>query len=273
MNTSTMSPAERSLGEGDPLGALKQLQEQVRVKPADAKLRIFLCQLLTVLGQWERARAQLDVASSLDPLALAMAQTYREAILCELLREQVFAGKKSPLVLGQPEPWLALLIEALLRAGQGDAAGAASLRVAAFDQAPESSGMLDNQPFAWIADADSRLGPVLEAIVNGRYYWVPFSHLSRVVIEPPADLRDRVWMPAHLAFVNGGESVALIPTRYPFSAASEDPMIVLSRKTVWQPAEGDAFFGSGQRVLASDAGDHALMDVREVVLDAANEAG
>jgi hypothetical protein len=34
------------------------------------------------------------------------------------------------------------------------------------------------------------------------------------------DLRDVVWMPAHLQFENGGESVALIPTRYPGSAAS-----------------------------------------------------
>ncbi len=77
-----------------------------------------------------------------------------------------------------------------------------------------SAGDIDGQPFEWIADADSRLGPVLEAVINGRYYWVPFSRLSRIQIEPPEDLRDMVWMPAHLQFENGGESVALIPTRY-----------------------------------------------------------
>jgi len=273
MNTATMSPAARSLTDGDPHAALQQLQDEVRARPADAKLRIFLCQLLAVLGQWDRSRAQLDVAASLDPQALAMAQTYREAILCELLREQVFAGKKAPLVLGQPEPWLALLIESLLTAGRGDAAGAASLRANAFDQAPASSGTLDQQPFGWIADGDSRLGPVLEAIVNGHYYWVPFAHLSRIVIEEPADLRDRVWMPAHFAFVNGGESVALIPTRYPGSAASDDPMIALARKTVWQPNGDEAFFGLGQRVFATDAGEHALMDVREIILHDASGAG
>ena len=31
-----------------------------------------------------------------------------------------------------------------------------------------------------------------EAIINGRYYWIPFSRLTRVSIEPPTDLRDMV---------------------------------------------------------------------------------
>jgi type VI secretion system protein ImpE len=100
------SPAERSLRDGDPAVALQQLQEEIRTSPADAKLRVFLCQLLAVLGRWDRAQKQLDVATTLDPATLAMAQTYREAILCERLRAEVFAGRKVPLVLGQPEPWL-----------------------------------------------------------------------------------------------------------------------------------------------------------------------
>ncbi len=109
--------AEQSLKGGDPVAALAQLQEQVRAKPADPKLRIFLFQLLCVLGQWERALNQLNVASGLDPEALAMAQTYGDAVRCEAVRGDVFEGKKSPMIFGQPEQWLALLIESLLRRG------------------------------------------------------------------------------------------------------------------------------------------------------------
>src|SRR6185295_7918334 len=98
---------------------LAHLQEQVRAKPADAKLRIFLFQLLCVVGQWDRALNQLSVASNLDPDALAMAQTYTDAVKCEAVRDDVFEGKKSPLIFGQPEQWLALLIESLLVAGRG----------------------------------------------------------------------------------------------------------------------------------------------------------
>jgi type VI secretion system protein ImpE len=266
----SINPAEQSLRDGDPDAALRLLQEQIRARPADARLRIFLFQLLAILGQWERAATSLDVASSLDVSALAMAQTYRQAILCELLRQQVFQGRKSPMVLGQPDSWLGLLIESLLQRGRGDSATAAALRDTALEQAPESAGTIDGAAFAWIADADSRLGPVLEAIINGRYYWVPFARITRAVIEAPTDLRDLVWMPAHLAFDNGGEAVALIPARYAGSESSTDGQIVLGRKTAWQEVEPGIFHGLGQRLLATDGGEYALMDVREIVIGSAS---
>src|SRR5262249_26748547 len=183
--------AERTLKDGDPHAALARLQEDVRARPSDPKLRVFLFQLLCVLGQWDRALNQLKVASELDPLALPMAQMYGDAV-----RYDVFEGKKSPMVLGEPEQWLALLIESRLQAGRGEASQSEELRQRAFEEAPTSSGSIDGRPFDWVADADSRLGPVMEAIINGRYYWVPFSRVREVTMEAPEDLRDLVWMPA-----------------------------------------------------------------------------
>jgi type VI secretion system protein ImpE len=163
------SDAEQLVRSGDPRGALAKLTEAVRAKPADASLRIFLAQLLCVLGQWERAHTQLNVIAEMDKLAIPMRETVGHAIRCELLRAEVFAGKRSPMVFGQPDQWLALLIESLLQAGQGDAALSRDLAARAFDAAPAVSGKIDGQPFEWIMDADSRIGPVLEACVNGRY--------------------------------------------------------------------------------------------------------
>jgi type VI secretion system protein ImpE len=260
--------AEQSLREGDPVAALAQLQEQVRANPADAKLRLFLLQLLCVVGQWERALNQLKVASGLDPIVLAMAQMYGEAVRCEVMRREVFEGKKSPMVLGQPEQWLALLIESLLQAGRGERDQSQQLRARAFEEAEASSGDIDGRPFTWIADADSRLGPVLEAMINGRYYWVPFSRLSKVALDAPEDLRDMVWMPAHLQFENGGESVALIPTRYPGSEMATDGLIALARKTVWEEVADETHHGLGQRILTTDAGDTPLMEVRMIAINA-----
>lgn len=258
--------AEESLRSGDPAAALERLQAQVRARPDDARLRVFLFQLLCVLGQWDRALNQLKVASGLDAGTLAMAQMYGEAVRCEAVRREVFEGRKSPMVFGQPDQWLALLIESLLVAGRGQAAEAEALRLRAFEDADPSPGSLDGRPFAWIADADSRLGPVLEAIINGRYYWVPFSRLTTVTIEAPADLRDVVWMPAHLQFENGGESVALIPTRYPGSDASSDGLVLLARKTLWEEVTPEHHRGVGQRVLTTDGGDVPLMDVRRIAI-------
>jgi type VI secretion system protein ImpE len=264
----SLEAAERAAREGDLAAALNNLQEQIRKAPANAELRVFLFQLLCVMGQWERALTQLNVAADLDAKALAMAQMYREAIRCELLRAEVFAGKKSPVVFGEPDEWLALLIESLLVVGTPRAGQAQELRERAFESAPASAGSLDGEKFEWIADADMRLGPVCEAVINGRYYWVPFANLSRVDLDAPADLRDVVWMPAHLQFANGGEAVAVIPTRYPGSETDDDPQIQMGRKTTWREAAGGVFCGLGQRILTTDAGEHPLMDVRTILIDA-----
>ena len=264
-----LDAAERAVREADLDGALRLLQDHVRSHAGDAAPRIFLFQLLAVLGQWDRALAQLNVAAELDPKALAMAQMYREALQCEPLRAQVFAGKRAPLVLGEPDEWLALLIESLLTAADGSTAAAArsqDLRRQAFEAAETTAGAIDGEPFEWIADGDIRLGPVCEAVINGRYYWVPFARLSRIDIEAPADLRDVVWMPAHLLLANGGESVAVIPTRYPGSESATDSRVRLARQTEWQEVAPDLFHGLGQRQWTTDTGEKALMDVRTVVL-------
>ena len=256
--------AEQNLKSGDPAAALARLQEDVRARPADAKLRVFLFQLLCVLGQWERALNQLKVASELEPLALPMAQMYGDAVRCEAIRAQVFDGNKSPMVLGEPDQWLALLIESRLRAGRGESSQSEELRQRAFEEAPASSGDIDGRPFEWVADADSRLGPVMEAIINGRYYWVPFSRVTKVSMEAPVDLRDLVWVPAHFDFDNGGESLALIPTRYPGSESSDDGAIALARKTAWEAIGEDTFRGLGQRLIATDTGETPILDIRTI---------
>ena len=264
--------AEQFIRQADPVAALKALQPVVRANPADAELRIFLFQILCVLSDWDRALTQLEVIEQLAPAAGPMVQTCRPAILCERLRARVFAGKKSPLLFGEPEAWLALLIEALLREGQGEENAARDLRARALEDAPASSGTLDGEAFEWIADGDSRLGPVLEAIVNGKYYWVPIARLARITVEPPADLRDAVWAPAELEFVNGGLAPALIPTRYPNPPAANEGALLMARATSWQDAGPDAWRGVGQRMFMTDRGEHALMDVREILLHGPDQA-
>jgi type VI secretion system protein ImpE len=264
-----MSLSADLLKSSDPAGALKALSDEVRAKPSDSKLRVFMAQLLCVMGQWERALNQLTVAAELDALAVPMKQVYGEAIRCEGLRAQVFAGKHTPMIFGQPDEWLALLIESLLRQGSGEPALAEDLRQRAFDGAPASSGTIDGQRFEWLADADMRLGPVLEAYVNNRYYWIPFARLAQIKLEPPEDLRDCVWLPAHLQFENGGETLALVPTRYEGSEKSTDGQLQLARKTEWRELRPEVWAGLGQRALSSNEGEYALMDVREINFDAA----
>ncbi|MCC6535883.1 MAG: virulence protein SciE type [Burkholderiales bacterium] len=253
--------------------ALAELQSQVRRTPSDAKLRVLLFQLLAVMGQWDRAANQLSVIADLDAKALAMVQTYRAALDCEVFRDSVFAGNKTPLVFGDPADWIARLIEALRHTAQGRHADAERLRADALEQAAAVSGQIDGQAFAWIADADSRLGPVCEAIINGKYYWVPFERLHAIQVDAPEDLRDVVWMPVRLTFANGGETVALIPTRYPGSEKHAEGAIRLARKTDWMQTSDATYLGAGQRMFATDTGEYPLMDVRRIRIGEALRAG
>jgi type VI secretion system protein ImpE len=268
-----MSTPQEFLAAADTKQALAALERQVRSDAADPKLRVFLFQLLAVSGQWQRALTQLQVCGELDPATLAMVATYRDAVQCEAVRESVFDGKTLPHVFGRPQAWVAWLAEALQADQRGDAQAAARLRGQALEAAPASSGTLNEKPFDWIADGDSRLGPVLEAIVNGRYCWVPFDALSRVVVEPPADLRDLVWSAARLEFPNGGETVALLPTRYAGTTKSDDGELALARRTDWVELAPDHYRGIGQRMFVSDSQELGLLQTREIVLVARDDGG
>lgn len=259
--------AEELLRTGQLNEALAALESEIRADPASAKLRVFLFQLLCVLGDWERALTQLNTAAELDAANLLMAQVCRSALNCEALRAQIFAGKHSPLIFGRPDDWVGSLVKANQLISEGRYEASQQLRERAFEEAPAIAGKINDEPFEWIADADTRFGPVLEAIVDGKYYWVPFAAIRRIHIEPPTDLRDAVWIPAVFTWVNEGEVPGLIPTRYPGSESSNDDAVRLARRTDWIEKPGEAYLGLGQRMFATDTGEYSLMQARKIELD------
>src|SRR5262245_36027478 len=225
------------------------------------------------MGEWERAQTQLSVAAEMDATNSLMAQMCEKAILCERYRSEVFAGKRSPMLLGEPEPWVGLMVQAAMLTAQGKHAAAAELRTQAFEQAPAAAGEIDVGPeegktvthaFEWIADADETMGPLLEAIVDGKYYWVPWHRISLLRLEKPQDLRDTVWMPGQVVWTAGAQQVVLIPARYPGSEGQRwDPAIRMGRRTEFTDRGG--WEGPiGQRLLATDAGEFGILETRAV---------
>ena len=255
------------LKQADLDGAMSAAMQAVRDDPSKAENRTLLFQLLSVTGDWDRSLTQLNVAGELDSGALPMVQTYQEALGCEALREQVFAGQRSPLVFGDPEQWIALALESVKLSGQGKHKEASELREQAYELAPSNSGTVNGEPFEWIADADSRIGPFVEAIVNGKYYWIPMHRIASLKVDDPEDLRDLVWIPAQFAWANGGESIALLPVRYPGTQTSSNDSLRLSRLTEWDEQSGDTYFGVGQKMMATDQADYSLLGIKEVVFD------
>jgi type VI secretion system protein ImpE len=265
--------AEQFIKEARLDDALAAAQDAARGDPSNPEFRALLYQLFCVRGEWDRALTQINVLGDLKPKDLIMVEFYRNAIQCEALRDAVFAGKRTPLMLGEPAEWMGWMVQAVGHHASGEHAAAADLRDRAFEAAPAVDGTLNGEPFEWLADTDHRLGPILEVIIQGKYYWVPLDHISAVKIEPPGTLRDAVWAQAEFIWANQGKAVGLIPVRYPGTVASGDDEEKLSRKTTYQEFDAGYCVGSGQRMLATDAGEFPLLETQLITLGPQDDEG
>lgn len=256
--------ADELFREGRLDEALEALQMEIRRKPADAKLRIFLFQLLAVNGAWERAHNQLKVLAEMTAESTLLAAVFKHLIELEAFRAKVFSGERTPLFFGEPAPFAGHLVSALSASTPGLAM---AMRAKALEEAPAIGGRCNETPFEWVMDADARLGPVLEVAIERKYYWLPLQHLSVLTIETPKDLRDLIWMPADFKLTNGGQVSGFIFARYPGTEKAADPAVRLGRMTSWEALEDGSNLGLGQRVFATDSGDEPLLEIRKLEFD------
>ncbi|MCB9845595.1 MAG: virulence protein SciE type [Phycisphaeraceae bacterium] len=252
--------------------AMASAKADVKAKPADPKLRVMLFQLFVIAGDWDRALTQLNVAADLDETTKLMATVCRPMLQIEGLRRAVFSGERSPLIFGQPDHWMGLLVQAnaLLASGKGPAA--AEMRDKAFELAPATSGVIDGTPFEWFADSDQRLGPMLEAVIDAKYYWVPFTRIRSIMIEEPTDLRDLAWLPAQITWANGGSGMAMLLARYPGSEMMGNPQLRMARRTEWIEHEGGVLTGLGQRMFATDQDEYPILQARSIQFNVAEQS-
>ncbi len=259
---------------------IEAAQAAVRSQPEQADNRARLFQWLVVAGDWERARAQLDLWGRLSPQNAPTVALYRSAIDGELQRQAVFAGQHAPHWFGaSPAPgWLAAAHQALLPDADIDAcaeqireqAHAARGRLTVQATAQQPGGPND---FDWIGDGDSRLAPVCEIHASGRYGWLPYADIRRIRMDAPQGLCDLVWVQALIELADGRQQACLIPARYPAAGplpgyAGQDDAALMGRRTAWTPAGQHSYLGIGQKMLMTDQGEYALLDVREIVCDA-----
>ena len=259
---------------GDTLdAALARAEQGVRAQPTDVHSRWFLFELLCVLGHWERALKQLQTCATMDPSLDGTAQALRGLIRAERQRDEVFAGRQMPVPVVDLPDWMAGLARAIAANVSGDHDSADTLREAALAQAPEAGGRSNVGTFDWIADSDTRLGPVCELVTAGSYRWIAFADLLGVTIEAPTRLLDLVWASAQFTLRSGGgggtdtsTGTALkgyLPVRYPGSSAASDALR-LSRETLWRDVGTTGVFATGQKTWMTDAGDWSLLDLREL---------
>jgi type VI secretion system protein ImpE len=304
--TNTTNPGPLLLSQLNPdhnlQDALTRLETEVRHAPASAGHRWALAELLCVLGHWERALKQLQVGAKLvdvkDAQWQVKAQLLRGLIRAEAQRIQVFAGQLLPVPVVDRPQWMDDLARAIRLNEEGDHVQADSVRHAALEAAPTHGGVcawlddsrrqesasanaeqaLTEQPYEWISDTDTRLGPVCEFIVAGGYRWLAYSDIASVQIAQPASLLDLVWLPAvlQLRSTQAGprQLRGFIPARYSGTeniaaeiGSNQRDALMLSRLTLWQDIGETGVFALGQKTLMTQTGDIPLMSIRSLRMD------
>lgn len=260
MNT---DPSEL-LRHGDLAGARRALVEIVKSQPNDAQARMFLFQLLALLGEWDKARLQLNTLAQLSPEAQMLSVAYGQAIDAERERAKAWAGVGPVKVHAADEGWPLALASAIGHLARGEVSEGEAARDAAFAEAGDTPGQLDGVEFEWIANSDSRLGPAFEAIIGGVWGIVPFDRVSSITSSGVRDLRDLVWYPVEIMFRSGQSAAALLPARYPLTEAEGTDAERLGRATSWEGgASGDQ--PSGQQLFMLSGGEEiGLLDLRNL---------
>ena len=256
--------AETLLRNGDLAGARTALAGELRRSPGDVRLRQFFWQLIAIAGEWDKADQQLRALIAAEPKALMLGNVYGQAIAAMRQRDRVLAGEERAVSLVGSEPWVEALIDALQAAGTG-AADAVVKNEAALADAPATAGSLDGEAFEWIADADLRFGPMLEAVIGDHYGLVPFAALKRLKVTEPVDLRDTVWLQVELETKTGQTSMAFVPVLYPGTPATGDAALMLARRTDWVEKNGIEA-GLGQRVINTDGPEAGILGIRDIRL-------
>lgn len=266
--------------------ALARAEAGVRAQPQEAHARWLLFELLCVLGQWERALKQLQTWAAFSKDFDSTAHVMRGLIKAERQRLEVFAGRAEPATLAaalaaappagegdealdaRAPAWMAGLADALRLAASGQGGVAEALeasdaaRESALAQVRDTQGASNLQPaFHWIADADSRLGPVCEVILIGAYRWLAFDDISSLTKPAPERLLDLVWSQVDIVLRDGTPLKGYMPMRYPVQEGDRDALL-MARETVWHDAGRTGVHGRGQKMWMTDAGDMPLLDVR-----------
>jgi type VI secretion system protein ImpE len=256
--------AETLLKGGDIAGARASLAALLRREPGNPAARQFFWQLVALHGEWEKAGAQLQALSTSEPKAMMMAGVYNQALAAMLTRDAVWAGRERPQSIVGTEPWVEGLLDGL-HATCVQAPDATARVEAALDAAPASSGSLNGEAFTWIADADPRLGPMLEVIVGDQYGFLPFAAVKRIVFNGPEDLRDLIWAQVDIELRSGQTSAAMLPVTYPGTGASGEAPLLLARATAWHDLAG-LEIGLGQHLLSTDGPEIGLLELRQLVI-------
>lgn len=254
--------------EGKLTEAIAALIEEVKKNPLDRGRRGFLCELLCLAGEFERADNHLDAISKQDPKAAVAVALFRQLLRAEQARKQLYDEGRVPEFLDKPNERLQLHLRATIALREGDAAQAAEHLRNAEAMFSEVSGKSGDTPFTGFRDLDDTTSTFFEVYTsNGKYYWIPIEQVVSVELHPIDSPRDLMWRRASMIVREGPEGDVYLPAIYPATWAETDQNLWLGRGTDWRELEAQIVRGVGQRTFLVGEEDVPLHQLTTLVFD------
>jgi type VI secretion system protein ImpE len=236
------------LGDNALSDAVELVKSHLKAVPTDKDARQLYIDLLILLGQYERADSQCNLAVSFaseDTMGFALLRNQLRAMAA---RDAWFADAAVPQFPQGPSD----LDTAAIRLGLAHKAGSATEAKAALEQVDALRG---KRPMTWngkrvtdLRDLDDRIPHALEVIMTGGgYLWIDFAKIASVDIEPITRPRDLAFRRADLTLVDGASAPVLLPAIYQGTAGDE--RLLLGRETHWVTEISGITTGRGQRCL------------------------
>jgi type VI secretion system protein ImpE len=257
--------AKELIAEGRLSEARARLVADVKASPADAGKRTLLFQVLSFLGEWEKAERHLDTLASLNPSSTVGVLACRNIVAAEKKRARVFSGKALPDFISTPPGYVEDWLLALEKTRNGQCVEAAVIIEKLGEDRTPVQGRLNGESFVGFSDTDTILGPFLELITHDRYIWVPFDSVAELSISAPKTLLDLLWIEARLLTKEGLNVQGFLPVLYPNSHSHENEQVKLGRITEWVATDEALAKGAGQHVYQAGDNDVPLLEIRDLV--------
>jgi type VI secretion system protein ImpE len=230
--------------------AIEVCVREVKKQPSKPDHRDLLSQLLCFTGDWERADKHLETLALQCPDRAAAIALIRQLIRAAEARQQCFTTGRLPEFVAQPPLYLQHYLQASICLREGQVAEAAELLARAEQARPPAAGRCGGVPFQDLRDADDLTAGFLEAFTtNGKYYWLPFERVRRIILHPPETPLDVLWRRCQIAVAEGPNGIVYLPQLYVDSPQAEDESVQVGRSTEWRGAEGEPVRGVGHRLL------------------------
>lgn len=257
--------AVKLFNEAQLLQAIAACESEVKRVPTAIDPRYLLSQLLCFNGDWERADTQLHTLGIQCEERRKEFSLMRHLIRAATIRQLFFTQGGIPDFTHPPDDNVKRYVEAVICLRENQTAEANELLDAAEADRPALPGQCNGEAFEDMRDGDDVTAFVLEVFTStGRYYWVPFDRIQRLLLEPIQVPVDTLWRPARMEFVGGANAVGYVPATYVGSSASDDEEIRLGRATQWQGGNGECIRGLGHRLFLFASGHRALADITEL---------